>query len=366
MEEPAHNNPPSSLPNVIRRLSSRRRSKDIPTRAGATPLVYNVREDDYDDPPPPSAIRTYRENKSKQNGAKRKPPPVMSSPLLSASFADTPSPLSSPDASGIPPAIPQYALAAMHPEWAPQQGLMAPSLTPPLPTPGTESTHPDSFLERAFAAPVEPSSSVEVLSAGTSSSQSHHNHVKLGPHPEVAMKMKALPQTPLIHGSAATAGPSVPRTATSSIPLTSPRGARVPQVVRAPDVPRGQTRSSHRRDSAQFSSRAAPDLRTSPPPQAYSPQSPPRLQRAELAYSRGAPRRNSAAPQYTPPPNRFVPTRERIVLPAPLASSPSPARQVFASPRYSPPGLPTSALPPSSRNRRWTAPHPDPNMSPPR
>ncbi|KAL1944940.1 hypothetical protein VTO73DRAFT_2560 [Trametes versicolor] len=376
-EQPLHNGPQGRLPNALRRLSTRRRSKDIPTRFGATPLSRDVHEDDYNDPPPPSAIRTYRESKQKQ-GVKRKPPPVMFSPLLSASFADVPSPLSSPDMGGPIPLTPQYSPAAMQHAWAARQHLMVPSPTPPLPTPATESTR-DSFLERAFAASIEPASSAEVLSAAPSSSQSHHNHVTLGPHPEIAMKTKALPTAPFVHEPAVVAGPSSPRFTGSTTSPTAARDGRLPPVrpadpsslatrmspqsivppIWVQDDARGRTRSSHRRDSAQFS----PGY----PDQFPSQRSPPQLQRAEVAYSRGTHRRNStAAPQYVAPPNRFVPTRGRIVLPAPLAPpSPSSARDSIASPRYSPPGLPTAPLPPS-QNRRSTAPYPGPHIGSPR
>ncbi|KAJ2968410.1 hypothetical protein NUW54_g13228 [Trametes sanguinea] len=139
-----------------------------------------------------------------------------------------------------------------------------------------------------------------------------------------------------------------------STPYSAP-GPTVPALWTA-EEPRGRTRTSHRRDSAPY----LPPHQNCPA-QMDGPSSP-RLQRAAFAYSRGAPRRNSAAPQYVPP-NRFVPTRDRIVLPTPLApasipastqASLSPADQAghtFASPRYSPPGLPAQPTPP---NRRWT------------
>ncbi|KAI9064028.1 hypothetical protein FKP32DRAFT_588534 [Trametes sanguinea] len=90
--------PPTSSQDPKRRLSTRRQSKDVSSRAGVTPLLHAVQEDDYNDPPPPSVIRTYRANKDKTRGVKRKPAPTLDPPLLSTSFADVPSPLSSPDA----------------------------------------------------------------------------------------------------------------------------------------------------------------------------------------------------------------------------------------------------------------------------
>ncbi|KAI0330884.1 DUF300-domain-containing protein [Cubamyces sp. BRFM 1775] len=365
---------PSSYGNPSRRSSTRRRSKDIPTRTGATRLMQDVQEDVYDVPPPPSAIRTYRESKNKKQGVKRKPPPTFDPPLLSTSFADIPSPLSSPDAGEHPlvPA-PQSHLLPFHSPLAGRRDPISPLSPTPLPSPATESVQADSFLDRAFAASIEPASSAEALSSGPSS-QSHHSHVKLGPHPHIVTKMKALPETPFVIESAE-AGPSSPRPA--SVP-TSPQGnsqsrltapvaplraaihgsptAAVPSIW-ATDERRGRTRTSHRRDSAQF-------LPEHPTPSSPS-SSQPRLQRASVAYSRGAPRQNSATPQYTPP-NRFVPTRDRIVLPAPLG--PAPTRpgatgQTFASPRYSPPGLPSTSAP---QTRRWTAPYPAPSGGSPR
>ncbi|KAI0629660.1 organic solute transporter Ostalpha-domain-containing protein [Trametes polyzona] len=390
--EHPHASAPGGVTNALRRLSTRRRSKDIPTSIGATPLTQNVQEEDYDDPPPPSAIRTYRESRKKTQGVKRKPPPVLSSPLLSASFADVPSPLSSPDAGGVPPIVPQLTAAATAtgPTWPFQPHLAPPAdLLTPLPTPSSDSVQTDSFLNRAFAASVEPSSSAEALSAGASSSQSHHQHVKLGPHPEIAMKTKDLPHTPLVNDPTLipTSAPVVVRqsdsgpsrlpaaaTAPSSAPPApvppyhpSPRSYESPMpAVWADDEPRNQRRrSSHRRDSAQY----LPEPSRSPP-QAPLPSPPPRLQRAAPSYSRGSPRRNSmATAQYAPPHNRFVPTRGQIVLPAPLAPSLGApvSGPAFASLRYSPPGLPASPpTTPTARNRRWTAPYSGPSARAPR
>ncbi|OSD05500.1 DUF300-domain-containing protein [Trametes coccinea BRFM310] len=404
---PTTDAPPTSSQDPKRRPSSRRRSRDIPPRAGATPLLHDVQEDDYNDPPPPSVIRTYRASKDKTRGVKRKPAPTLDPPLLSTSFADVPSPLSSPDAgvavvpgfqyhtasgspprtglqvlnqsSSIPPlplstaAIPMtYTGYAPHDVPPPAQYLRGPSIpihpppSPPLTTPGSESVQADSFLDRAFAASVEPCSSAEALSIGTPSSQSHHSRVKLGPHPHIATKMKSLPETPLIvnssvvHAARATP-PRVPTTPQdarlrSVAPVaTSPEPA-VPALWTA-EEPRGRTRTSHRRDSAPYL--PAPQDRPAP----TDGSSLPRLQRAAVAYSRGAPRRNSAAPQYVPP-NRFVPTRDRIVLPTPLAPASTSmqvdagaagnAGRAFASPRYSPPGLPAQPVP---QSRRWTGPY---------
>ncbi|KAI0358078.1 DUF300-domain-containing protein [Trametes cingulata] len=383
-EQPLPEAAQGSLQKALRRVSTRRRSKDIPTKAGATQLIYEVQEDDYNDPPPPSAIRSYRESKNKKSGVKRKPPPTLEPPLLSASFADTPSPLSSPDAGGPTADVRQYRRVSTNLASSSKQGSTTVLPIPPLPTPGAESVQADSFLDRAFAASVELGSSVEVLSTGPPSSQSHHNHVKLGPHPEVAMKVKALPSAPAITDpttSAALSSPTPGRSAQFAPAPPTARPPRMPQVAPAysspraspgPAVPalwtvdesRGRSHSSHRRDSAFFH----PEPQPVSPTQTF-PQSPPRLQRASMAYSRGAPRRNSTAPQY-PPPNRFVPTRDRIVLPTPLASSSttgrdnapgtSPTLQTFASPRYSPPGLPAASLP-ATQNRRWSTPQPPPH-----
>ncbi|KAJ8482614.1 hypothetical protein ONZ51_g5230 [Trametes cubensis] len=363
--------PSGNYGNPSRRSSTRRRSKDIPTRAGATRLMQDVQEDVYDEPPPPSAIRTYRESKNKKGGVKRKPPPTLDPPLLSASFADVPSPLSSPDAGERPLVpIPQEHLSVHSPlaRRLDPNNVLSP---PPLPSPATQSIQTDSFLDRAFAASIEPASSAEALSSGPSS-QSHHTHVKLGPHAHIVTKMKALPETPHVFNAART-GPSdlqptpapiSPKDDTQSRPITpvaplraavhgSPTAA-VPSMW-ATDEPHGRTRTSHRRDSAQF----FPEHTPSPPSTSQ-----PRLQRASVAYSRGAPRRNSATPQYTPP-NRFVPTRDRIVLPAPLASAPArPTGQTFASPRYSPPGLPATSAPQS--RTAWTTPYPASSTVPPR
>ncbi|KAI0674597.1 organic solute transporter Ostalpha-domain-containing protein [Trametes maxima] len=387
------NGPPNSFPNPLRRPSAHRHSKDIPTRAGATPLMYDVQEDDYNDPPPPSAIRTYRESKNKRGGIKRKQPPALEPPLLSASFADIPSPLSSPDVGGTGVPTTQYLPVSVQPPSLAQPAPTTPAPTPSVSTPGTESVQADSFLERAFAASVEPSSSVEVLSTGPSSSQSHHTHVKLGPHPYIATKMKALPRTPDVVGPAVTGPSSTPTPAAlpallprspnarlSSIPSAAPVYPPTPLATSAPTVPalwvqdelRRPARSSHRRDSALFQSSPSPPSSVQSPQTSPSSPSSPRLQRAAVAYSRGGPRRNSAsaALQYSPA-NRFVPTRDRIVLPAPLAltgrmsggSMPSPPQQTFVSPHYSPPGLPVSPLP---QSRRWSTPYLPPNTRSPR
>ncbi|KAH9888780.1 organic solute transporter Ostalpha-domain-containing protein [Cubamyces lactineus] len=360
--------PPGSYSNPSRRSSTCRRSKDVPTRAGATRLMQDVQEDVYDEPPPPSAIRTYRESKNKMGGVKRKPPPTLDPPLLSASFADVPSPLSSPNAGERPLVpIPQHSSVA---PWRDPTTVLS---SPPLPSPAAESFQADSFLDRAFAASIEPASSAEALSSRPSS-QSHHTHVKLGPHPHIVTKMKALPETPLVvdPGRARPSGlppapmPTSPQEGTQSRPIApvSPLRAAVhgSPTAAVPSIwvtnePRGRTRTSHRRDSAQFLPEHS--ISTSPPMPKL------RLQRASVAYSRGAARQNSAAPQYSPP-NRFVPTRDKIVLPAPLGTAstrPGATGQTFASPRYSPPGLPAASVP---QGRRWTAPYPAPSAGSPR
>ncbi|KAI0646590.1 organic solute transporter Ostalpha-domain-containing protein [Trametes meyenii] len=385
--------PPSSFPNPPRRSSTRRYFKDVTTRTGTTPLIYDVQEDDYNDPPPPSAIRTYRESKNKRGGVKRKQPPVLEPPLLSASFADVPSPLSSPDVGGSRAPVAQYQPVSSQqpsPTW-PAPATLAP--TSSVSTPGTESVQADSFLERAFAASVEPSSSVEVLSTGPSSSQSHHTHIRLGPHPYIGTKMKRLPRTPDVVEPAVTvpsssptpaASPSLPprspNVGLSSVPPAAPAYPPPPLISPSPSAPvlwirdesRRPARSSHRRDSALSQPRPSPPSSSQSPQRSPLPPSSPRLQRAAIAYSRGGLRRNSAsAALQHPPANRFVPTRDRIVLPAPLAlrgresggSTPSPPQQTFASSRYSPPGLPTS---PPPQSRRWSTPYPPPNTRSPR
>ncbi|RPD64153.1 DUF300-domain-containing protein [Lentinus tigrinus ALCF2SS1-6] len=260
-------------------------------------------EDDYNDPPPPSAIRP-----------KRKPPPPLDPPLLFTS---------SPDARSDT-----------------RMGFLgAPALlTPPLASPSTQSMLADSFLDRAFAASVEPGSSAD----------SHHTRVRLGatppqPRTPVVVDLPAEAPAALI---VPPAPPAVTRNATAS---TSP-----PHVHRAPLPSRGEPRGrrrSHRRDAAQFY--PEPGNYSLSPLQQSPPQCPP-LQRATAAYSRGT-RRNSATPQYPPqytPVNRYTPTRDRIVLPAPLASGASdspatPSSQTFSSPmQHSPPRLTGSPPPP--------------------
>ncbi|KAI0794133.1 organic solute transporter Ostalpha-domain-containing protein [Fomes fomentarius] len=161
---------PSGYPHARRRSASRRRSRDVKSKGGTAPLMADVQEDDYNDPPPPSAIRTYRESKNKSKNSKgwnRQSPPTFDPPLLFTSFGDIPSPLSSPEArSDVRPVIRPQVPAMLLPLGA----------TLPLPTASAQSLQADSFLDRAFAASVEPGSSVEVLSAGPSSSQSHYHH----------------------------------------------------------------------------------------------------------------------------------------------------------------------------------------------
>ncbi|KAI8996534.1 organic solute transporter Ostalpha-domain-containing protein [Trametes punicea] len=376
-EQALPDHPPSSFPeSPQRRHSNRRLSKDITTRVSSAPLLHNVREDDYDDPPPPSVIRTYRETKNKRRGVKRKPPPTLNPPLLSTSFRDVPSPLSSPDAGGPTVELVHNASPiSTQPLSTSHQGSNSLALMPSaLPTPVAESVQADSFLDRAFAASVEPSSSVEMLSTGTPSSQSHHSHVRLGPHPHIATKMTSLPEMPLIVHPAPPASPQA-SPSRPTLPPTQSQETRMPASVAtsslagsqtssewqmptiwARDEHRGRTRTSYRRDSAPY----PPERKRSHAPNEPSP-STPRLQRASVAYSRGAPRRNLAALQFAPP-NRFVPRPDRIVLPAPLAPAPtrtgdtmpSLLTSTFASPRYSPPGLPA---PPAPQSRRWTAPY---------
>ncbi|KAI0695346.1 organic solute transporter Ostalpha-domain-containing protein [Cerioporus squamosus] len=364
-----------------RRSSSRRRSKGHTAKLGAVPLMADVQEDDYNDPPPPSAIRTYRESRNNRQGPRRKAPPTLDPPLLFTSFGDVPSfQGSSPDARNDASRL-----------------VGAPTLlTPPLASPSTQSMQADSFLDRAFAASVEPGSSVDLLTAPPSS-QSHHTHVRLGAVPAIATSAKPQPQIPVVvhpsmAGSSNGARPSTsPPSAPSSPPTAPPISPMVPPPATASasprphyapqspppsaspertvpsmwttEEPRGRRRS-HRRDSAQYYPQPG---NFSPPPQSpltlsplqQSPQSP-HLQRATAAYSRGA-RRNSATLQYSPQhtpqytaANRYTPTRDRIVLPAPLAAmapggSGSPARDVFSSPtRYSP------TSPPPRDPRRWS------------
>ncbi|KAI1793466.1 DUF300-domain-containing protein [Ganoderma leucocontextum] len=380
------------------RTSSRRQSREVFGESGATRLLANVREDDYNDPPPPSAIRTYRETKSKKQAPKRKAPPLMHPPLLSASFADMPSPLSSPEMrDGTRLIIPQSP-----PVQDPTLNLGSPGyLSPLLLSPSVQSVHADSFLERAFAGSIEQGSSAEAISAVPPSSQSHQTRVALGPVPAVSTQAKALPRTPVV------VNPSTPRPSRSlvaassppppALPIRSPlrtqalsperttdpqplfASPRSPPPVASPErngpstwadsEPRGR-RSSHRRDSAQCLPEqvSSPTQHSSPPfsPTQQSPTSPPRLHRASIGYSRGA-RRNSGPqqqPQYAPM-NRFTPTRDQIVLPAPLApalsgapgNAASPPRQTFSPPHYTPPGVASS--PPSS-SRRSTAPYSPP------
>ena len=384
-----------------RRSSSRPQSREVLGEAGAARLLADVQEDDYNDPPPLSAIRTYRETKNKRKQApKRKAPPPIQPPLLSASFVDLPSPLSSPEIRDgsrmiIPESPPIQALTSGHPT----PDSRSPGQLPPLPlSPGVLSVHADSFLERAFAGSLEHGSSAEAMSAGPSSSQSHQTRVALGAVPSVSARTKALPQTPVVVNPS-TAHPSSPLAPAGTAPppalpvlsplrtqvfsperpdpqdsFTSPRS---PPPVASPernvsstwmgDEARGR-RSSHRRDSAQYFPEAqvnSPAQRSSPfsSPTQPSPTSPPRLQRNSVAYSRGT-RRNSGPPQqpqYTSM-NRFTPTRDRIVLPAPLAPVPSGSlgnptslpQPTFSPPRYTPAGLASS---PSSTYRRSTAPH---------
>lgn len=374
-DAPAEANPPP-----VRRSSSRQRSKGATGKVGTAPLMADVQEDDYNDPPPPSAIRTYRESRIKQS--KRKPPPTLDPPLLFTSFGDIPSPLSSPDARNdtrmnVPPTHSQL--------------LDASSLQPLLTSPSTQSVQADSFLDRAFAASVEPGSSAEVLTAA-SSSQSHHTHVKLGATPLVATRVKPQPRTPVAVNSPV-AGPSSPSARQSTSPPSAP--AIPPALPLAPaqpstskslpydhhasqslamnisfepavppmwvaDGPRDRQRA-HRRDSAQYYPEPG---RFSPPsrsPQSVSPllrslpQSPP-LRQATATHYRG-----SATPQYLPhytPTNRYTPTRDKIVLPAPLApiavgSPTTPSSQTSSSPtRYSPPGLAGAPAPPPHRGPR--------------
>ncbi|PIL25191.1 transporter [Ganoderma sinense ZZ0214-1] len=379
------------------RTSSRRQSREVLGEVGASRLLADVREDDYNDPPPPSAIRTYRETKSKKP-PKRKAPPPMQPPLLSASFGDIPSPLSSPEMRDgsrlIIPQSPPNHDSALHPD---SPGHLPP---PPL-SPSVQSVHVDSFLERAFAGSVGHDSSAEVMSAGPSSSQSHQHRIALGSVPRVSTAVKVLPQTPVIVHPSTTRpmSPLVPVSPPPALPARNPLRAQAVSPQRTPDVqdpfasprspppvaspqrnvpstwaedpPRGR-RPSHRRDSAQYLPEPEASSPTQYSPSPFSPvqQSPTssaRLHRNSVGYSRGT-RRNSGPPpqqpQYTPM-NRFTPTRDRIVLPTPLATSSSgsqgnaasPPRQTFSPSRYTPPGLASS---PSSTYRRSSAPYSPP------
>ncbi|CDO73322.1 hypothetical protein BN946_scf185008.g84 [Trametes cinnabarina] len=395
----ATDTPPTSFHEPNRRLSTRRRSKYIPNHAGVTPLLHDVQEDDYNDPPPPSVIKTYRASKEKMHGVKRKPAPTLDPPLLSTSFADVPNPLRSPDSArnsspgfqSVPafgsllptdasasskrptafalPSLVTVSPPSKHDHPLSGDSMLFPSTAvrlSPMITPRSESLHADSFLDRAFAASVEPGSSAEAISTGTPSSQSHHSHINLGPHPHIATKMMSLPETPLVVNPSATHALRVPassrnahpRMAAPAMPVRAshspPESAVLPALWTA-DEPRGRARTSRRQNFTPYLPQ-----HESLPAQMDLPASP-RLQRAAVAYSRGAPRRHSATPQYVPP-SRFVPTRDRIVLPTPLApastqvtgSAAGQAGQIFASPPYSPPGLPAQSAP---QNRRWSAPY---------
>ncbi|TFK88433.1 DUF300-domain-containing protein [Polyporus arcularius HHB13444] len=355
-----------TTPPPARHSSSRRRSKGLTGKVGAGPLMADVQEDDYNDPPPPSAIRTYRESRNSRQGPRRKSPPTLESPLLFASFGDIPSPLSSPDARSDV-----------------GRSLGAPALLTPLASPSTQSMQADSFLDRAFAASVEPGSSVNLLTAPPSS-QSHHTRVKLGAVPAIATHAKPQPKTPVVVNtsmagpSSRAAGPSIsPRFAPPSMsvrspatPVMRPPASASPHHAPQPPPPlstsperaaesRGRRRS-HRRESAQY--HPEPGNFSPPPlspltlsPLQQSPQSP-GLQRVTAAYSRGA-RRNSGTPQHATQyasVNRYTPTRDRIVLPALLApgapsGSVSPAVDMISSPtRHSP------SPPPPRDSRRWS------------
>ena len=345
--------PPTTFPHTRRRSSSRRRSKDITGKVGTAPLMADVQEDDYNDPPPPSAIRTYRESrnngKSRKNGLKRQSPPTLDPPLLFTSFGDIPSPLSSPEARNDT-RYPVLPVRSARTSQAPQPTM----LSPPLLSPSAQSLQQaDSFLDRAFSGSVEPGSSVEVLSAGPSSSQSHHHHVRLGSVPAVDTKVTAQPKTPVVV-DAPIPSPSTPGPSRSPpfapmpepvIPFVTP----LPPAPLPPPVVRTVTDPAAPQVPPAYPAPIAPHVLRSPP-QAMSPDrnAPPMWAPEESRGRRRSSHRRDSA-RFYPEPRNFSPPHEGGRALPPLHQSPP------QSPAQSPPRSPLRSLPQSPTLQRATA-----------
>ncbi|KAI0757410.1 organic solute transporter Ostalpha-domain-containing protein [Daedaleopsis nitida] len=332
-----------------RRSTSRRRSRDVTGKVA--PLMADVQEDDYNDPPPPSAIRTYRESrnkKSRNQGARHKSLPTMEPPLLFTSFGDIPSPLSSPDARNEPCMTIPSALTQAQPR-----------MSQPLLSPSAQSLQADSFLDRAFAASVEPGSSVDMLPSGSTSSQSHHDHVRLVSGPVIDTKAKVLPKTPVI------VDPLVPGPSSADLSGMGPSSAGQSQSASPPMpvpvlpfiAPAPPVSFSAAAVVSQQAPNARPAAPTSPPVEhrslAASPERPSPLATAEdetRGRRRSSHRRDSA--RFYPEPRNFSP-------PQPSMQTLPPLQPIEHSPLHSPaqshPRSPLRSLPQSPQLQRASA-----------
>lgn len=326
-------------PPVPRKPSSRRRSRRQRPSIKASETVLQ----DYNDPPPPSVIQTYRQSIAQAASgstpgihvveASFQPEPPLPSlpPLPSVSRPQdlSPSHLSPPQSPRRSP----RRKAAPRPFSLPPDDAIMPS---PLLSPVTTSDRTDSFLARAFPDVSDISCSVDGITTGPPSSQSHRSNVRLGGDRSVVANGVVVAQAPVVI--------QLPQLASFERLVEMPHSPLQPQPAsiesnspRRRSDPSKTRRSSHRRDSALHHS---PEQSSSPGRWAELPPIPPISPMTPLS------------PVLPPPSKPYVPRRDQIVLPARLApptAGPSRPREDAnrGTPHHSilpspPPGLPSA------------------------
>ena len=325
---------------------------DAPTKSFKRTHGYHVPQMSLDDPPPRSAIKEYRDSQRS-----RKPVPVLHAfvDLDPPPSPPTPlSPLSIPPLSSPPRASPPRGvvrrLSAQFESLQATDSQDSRGSQKPLPRPPSSARSPhdsDSFLGRAFTNLPEPTTSVEQLSTGPSSSQSHRTQVRLCAEPTVLPHALDKACTPQLEAPLAPPAKAVSSVVTSPAMMqhTAARAQR-----RAPGLQGVPEDSAVQPDSRDTSRREERRARRMSSPTARLASS-----RARRLSRPDEPRRQSIGdpvvqPTSSPSPlalpgrvTRYTPRGVPIVLPTPLAPA---AGRSSASPPVSPP---RAFSPPRSR-----------------
>ncbi|KAI0726023.1 DUF300-domain-containing protein [Fomitopsis betulina] len=291
---------------------------------------YHAPQMSLDDPPPRSAIKEYRDSQRS-----RKLPPMLDAFVDLDPLPSPPiplSPLSIPLLNSPPRASPPRGVVrrlsaqfeSLHfTDSQDSRGTAGQNPLPRAPS-STRSPHDsDSFLGRAFTNLPEPTTSVEQLSTGPSSSQSHRTQVRLCAEPAILPYVLNKVRIPQLE-----APPSTPAKAASPIVTSSammrhmaaraPR--RAPALQGVPEDPMAQPDSTETSRQGGWLAR-----RMSSPPGRLAP---PRARRSShpdepRRQSLGGPVVQPISPSSPLAPagrvTRYTPRGMPIVLPAPLA-----------------------------------------------
>lgn len=283
-----------------------------------------------DDPPPRSAIKEYRDSQRS-----RKLPPMLDAFVDLDPLPSPPiplSPLSIPLLNSPPRASPPRGVVrrlsaqfeSLHfTDSQDSRGTAGQNPLPRAPS-STRSPHDsDSFLGRAFTNLPEPTTSVEQLSTGPSSSQSHRTQVRLCAEPAILPYVLNKVRIPQLE-----APPSTPAKAASPIVTSSAMmrhmaaraSRRAPALQGVPEDPMAQPDSTETSRQGGWLAR-----RMSSPPGRLAP---PRARRSShpdepRRQSLGGPVVQPISPSSPLAPagrvTRYTPRGMPIVLPAPLA-----------------------------------------------